>query len=326
MRLFYKAGGQHRFETYPVNADGSYNISGSTTQFSITPSGSVFLGNLSIGTPGNATNGAMLQVAGNVVGYFEGAIGANTANSGAFTTVKTTGNITTTTSGYLGRIGINTATPKGLLQANAAGGAIYLTNTGLNTSDRFDIKFEKTDPTQTRLGFVDFMGGLVWNRTLTDNTIASASIIVTGNNYAELPTLNTYYGTLNNHIFQTSTNPVNKDLTPPTRMSISNNGNVYIGNSSNSGNLYVYGSVNGYHEGAIGANTANTGAFTTVTTTGNINANGSVIANTPFFENSTTVTVDYTISAGKNAGTFGPVTINSGVTVTIPSGSVWSVV
>jgi hypothetical protein len=45
-----------------------------------------------------------------------------------------------------------------------------------------------------------------------------------------------------------------------------------------------------------------------------------------FFENDQTVTVNYSIPASKNAGTFGPVTINSGVTVTVPSGSVWSVV
>jgi hypothetical protein len=45
-----------------------------------------------------------------------------------------------------------------------------------------------------------------------------------------------------------------------------------------------------------------------------------------FFENDTTMTIDYTITSGKNAGTFGPVTINSEVTVTIPSGSVWSIV
>jgi hypothetical protein len=168
----------------------------------------------------------------------------------------------------------------------------------LNTIDRFNINFEKTDPTQTRLGFVDFMGGLVWNRTLTDNTIASASIIVTGNNYAALPTLNTYYVTLNNHIFQTSTNPVNKDLTPPTRMSISNNGNVYIGTNSNSGNLYVYGSVNGYLEGAIGANTANSGVFTTITTTGNINTTANVIANIAYF---TTANVSGNLYAGNIA-------------------------
>ena len=45
-----------------------------------------------------------------------------------------------------------------------------------------------------------------------------------------------------------------------------------------------------------------------------------------FFENDLTVTGSYTIPTGKNAGTFGPVTINSSVTVTVPSGSVWSVV
>ena len=45
-----------------------------------------------------------------------------------------------------------------------------------------------------------------------------------------------------------------------------------------------------------------------------------------FFENDLNVTGSYTIPTGKNAGTFGPVTIDSGVTVTVPSGSVWSVV
>jgi len=45
-----------------------------------------------------------------------------------------------------------------------------------------------------------------------------------------------------------------------------------------------------------------------------------------FYENGQTVTTDYTITAGQNAGTFGPVTINSGITVTVPSGSNWSVV
>jgi cytoskeletal protein CcmA (bactofilin family) len=42
-----------------------------------------------------------------------------------------------------------------------------------------------------------------------------------------------------------------------------------------------------------------------------------------FFENSLTVTTDYTITAGKSASSTGDITINSGVTVTIPSGSRW---
>jgi hypothetical protein len=45
-----------------------------------------------------------------------------------------------------------------------------------------------------------------------------------------------------------------------------------------------------------------------------------------FIENGQTVTVDYSITAGNNAGTFGPVTVNSGITVTVPTGSVWSIV
>lgn len=45
-----------------------------------------------------------------------------------------------------------------------------------------------------------------------------------------------------------------------------------------------------------------------------------------FFENDQTVTSSYSIPSGKNAGTFGPVSINSGVTVTVPSGVVWTVI
>lgn len=45
-----------------------------------------------------------------------------------------------------------------------------------------------------------------------------------------------------------------------------------------------------------------------------------------FIENGQTVTTDYTISTNFNAGTFGPVSVNSGITVTVPTGSVWSIV
>lgn len=45
-----------------------------------------------------------------------------------------------------------------------------------------------------------------------------------------------------------------------------------------------------------------------------------------FYENSQTVNTNYTISTNKNAMTAGPVTIASGVTVTVPSGSSWVIV
>ncbi len=45
-----------------------------------------------------------------------------------------------------------------------------------------------------------------------------------------------------------------------------------------------------------------------------------------FFENDVTVTNSYEITTGKNAMSAGPLTINNGVTVTIPSGSDWTIV
>ena len=45
-----------------------------------------------------------------------------------------------------------------------------------------------------------------------------------------------------------------------------------------------------------------------------------------FWENGKNVTADYTITNDTNAGTFGPVTINNGVTVTVGSGETWTIV
>jgi hypothetical protein len=43
-------------------------------------------------------------------------------------------------------------------------------------------------------------------------------------------------------------------------------------------------------------------------------------------EHDNTITADYTVGTGKNVISAGPITINSGVTVTLPSGSNWSIV
>jgi hypothetical protein len=45
-----------------------------------------------------------------------------------------------------------------------------------------------------------------------------------------------------------------------------------------------------------------------------------------FYENGQTVTSNYTITSGKNAMSTGAITINSGVTVTVPSGSRWVII
>jgi len=51
-----------------------------------------------------------------------------------------------------------------------------------------------------------------------------------------------------------------------------------------------------------------------------------LVAGNGLFVNSATVSADYTIPAGSNAMSAGPVTVNSGITVTVSSGSVWTVI
>ena len=45
----------------------------------------------------------------------------------------------------------------------------------------------------------------------------------------------------------------------------------------------------------------------------------------PLYENTRTVTTSYTITSGSSAMSVGPLTINSGVAITIPSNSKWVV-
>jgi hypothetical protein len=44
-----------------------------------------------------------------------------------------------------------------------------------------------------------------------------------------------------------------------------------------------------------------------------------------FYLNGQTVNTSYSIPAGQNAGSFGPITVASGAVVTVPSGSTWTV-
>jgi hypothetical protein len=53
---------------------------------------------------------------------------------------------------------------------------------------------------------------------------------------------------------------------------------------------------------------------------------GAAGADGVFSEVGYTVNTSYTISTGKNAGSFGPITIATGAVVTIPTGSVWTII
>jgi hypothetical protein len=81
-------------------------------------------------------------------------------------------------------------------------------------------------------------------------------------------------------------------------------------------NFYAAGTADNYFNG----NTL----IGTTTATSKLTVNGDVAGT--FFVNPTTVSSNYTIPTNYNAMTAGPITINSGVVVTVGSGSVWTVV
>mgnify|MGYP003339913551 CR=1 FL=1 len=74
-------------------------------------------------------------------------------------------------------------------------------------------------------------------------------------------------------------------------------------------------------------------AFQINPSTGNLQTNGTISAyngfnaeTVPFFRNSTTIAADYTVTTSYNELSIGPITVNSGITVTVNSGATWTVV
>jgi len=55
-------------------------------------------------------------------------------------------------------------------------------------------------------------------------------------------------------------------------------------------------------------------------------AERAIVGGEGYTENDATIDVSSTINTGRNALSAGPVTVASGITVTVPSGSVWTVV
>ena len=94
----------------------------------------------------------------------------------------------------------------------------------------------------------------------------------------------------------------------------------------------VSGTVTMTVPSTAGTNTVTVPAATgtLLISTGDQSTTGSMTANNfintgAFFENALTVSSNYSIGAGRGAMSTGPITISSGVTVTIPSGSRWVV-
>ena len=122
-------------------------------------------------------------------------------------------------------------------------------------------------------------------------------------------------------------------------------GNFLIKNQSNNQNVanFAPGANGGgklYHENVLRFNTTSSGAVVSgILTATSFSGDGSSLSNLPasapvggastnsvFFENDTAVAVNYQITSGKNAMSAGPIAINAGIAVTVPSGSSWTIV
>ena len=152
----------------------------------------------------------------------------------------------------------------------------------------------------------------------TSGTAATGALTVTGNiavsgtvDGVDLQTLNTAVSANTSKV----TNATHSgEVTGSTSLTIANNvvdeANLKISNSPQDGYMLT-------------AQSGNTGGLTWApAAAGATGASNDEI----FWENGTNVTADYTITNGKNAGSFGPIQINSGVTVTVGSGETWTVV
>jgi hypothetical protein len=97
-------------------------------------------------------------------------------------------------------------------------------------------------------------------------------------------------------------------LTGITGQSIKNLSDVYSSMTPSDGQALIYDTTNGWQSETISAGATGGGT------------------DKIFWENDQTVTTNYTITNGQNAMSAGPITINSGVTVTVGSGETWTVV
>lgn len=105
-------------------------------------------------------------------------------------------------------------------------------------------------------------------------------------------------------------------------MTINRNLSIHAENVSSAGVLQPAGGGTGLSSPGTSGNvlTSNGSAWvSSAAASGNITTLG-------LYENASVIAANYTIGTGNNAVSAGPITVNSGVTVTIPSGSVWVVV
>ena len=160
-------------------------------------------------------------------------------------------------------------------------------------------------------GISTFQAGIKVSGGVIDAPAGQHKVAALYNNFSDLPSAGTYHGMFA-HVH-----------------------NRQKGYFAHGGAWYEL--VNKKLDGTIGVGTeqVNVGVLTATTLYGD----GSNLTNLPpsapvggsasnkvFFENDKVVSVNYQITSTKNAMTAGPVSVNAGIAVTVPSGCSWTIV
>ena len=110
-----------------------------------------------------------------------------------------------------------------------------------------------------------------------------------------------------------------------------NPGTTLVQKSSNTGSAYLPSGTTGQRDGSPAAGYLRFNSTTTSfegyngSAWGAIGGGGNTVSE-GLFEHANTISANYSITSGNNAIAGGPITINSGISVTVPSGSTWTIV
>lgn len=182
------------------------------------------------------------------------------------------------------------------------------TLTGGGASGTWGINVTGNAATATTLQTARTINGVSFNGsaniTVTANTPNSLTLATSGTGLSGSATFNG--GSAQTFTVTSNATSVN---TASTIVARDGSGNFSAGT--------ITATLNGNASTATTATTASTATNVALGTSGSGGA---------IYENSQTIASNYTLTSGRNGMSAGPVTINSGVTVTVPSGSSWVIV
>ncbi len=170
-----------------------------------------------------------------------------------------------------------------------------------------------TAPASTDECFIIVMGGETGIGTPSDGTVTAAKIAAGAVDSSEIAS-----GAID--LVHMSANSIDSDQYVDGSIDLAH----MSSESVDEDNLYI--SNTGSNDQFLQKQSGNSGGLTWATPSGGGATGGGTPTEQIFLETETTIDQTYTISSGYNASTAGPVTIASGVTVTIPSGSVWVII